>query len=493
MEVHKIYINGEWVHAQKGDSRSIINPYNQEKIAEVSEADRGDTKEAIKAARIAFDLGEWSDFSATARGKMVYELGNLIEKNRTQLAELETLNTGKTFTESLWDMDDIAGIFRYYGGLADKVGGEILQSPNSNSHSRLEREPVGVVGMICPWNYPLLQAAWKIAPALAAGCTVVIKPSELTPLSTLFFTKIAEEIGFPRGVINTVTGPGTTVGAELAESLDVDMISFTGGVVTGKKIIQAAAGNVKKIALELGGKNPHILFAESDWEKAVDFIMNGVFFHAGQICSAGTRVMLEASIHDKVVALLEARINKIKLGNGMEEGTEMGPLISEVQLQKVEEHVNLAVKEGAKLLCGGKRPEEKSLLKGFFYEPTLLTGCQPEMSIVKEEVFGPVLHIEKFESEAEVIQKANDTIYGLSAGFWSNDPARIERVSKALRFGTVWVNDFNIYFTQAPWGGYKQSGLGRELGPTGLEEFTELKHIYQNFNPKPMNWFGSKV
>lgn len=492
MEFHKIYIDGNWIPAQKGARRSIINPYNQEIIAEVSEADRGDTKKAIKAARIAFDLGEWSDFSATARGKMVYELGDLIEKNRSQLAEMETLNIGKTYTESLWDMDDIAGIFRYYGGLADKIGGEILQSPNPNSHSRLEREPVGVVGLICPWNYPLLQAAWKIAPALAAGCTMVIKPSELTPLSTLAFTKLTEEIGFPHGVINTVTGPGESVGAELAESLDVDMISFTGGVVTGKKIIQAAAGNVKKIALELGGKNPHILFAESDWETAVDFIMNGVFFHAGQICSAGTRVMLEASIHDRVVALLADRIKKIKLGNGMEEGTQMGPLISEAQLLKVEKHVNLAVKEGANLICGGKRPTGKSFKKGFFYEPTLLTGCQPGMSIVRKEVFGPVIHVEQFETEDEVIQHANDTIYGLSAGFWSNDPERIERVTKALRFGTVWVNDFNIYFTQAPWGGFKQSGLGRELGRMGLEEYTEIKHVYQNFKPQPLQWFGIK-
>jgi betaine-aldehyde dehydrogenase len=492
MEIHKIYIDGHWIPTQNGDTRDIINPANREKIAKVAEADRADTQIAIKAARQAFDREGWGQIPASTRGKMVYELGNLIEKNRTQLAEMETLNTGKTYTESLWDMDDIAGIFRYYGGLADKHGGEVIASPNPNSQSRLEREPIGVVGMICPWNYPLLQAAWKIAPALAAGCTLVIKPSELTPLSTLAFTKIAEEIGFPPGVINTVTGPGSSVGAELAESHSVDMVSFTGGVVTGKKIIQAAAGNVKKIALELGGKNPHIVFAASDWEKAVDFIMNGVFFHAGQICSAGTRVMLEASIHDEVVARLEERITQIKLGNGMDEGTQMGPLISKDQLLKVEHHVNLAIKEGAKLVCGGKRPTDNALQEGFFYEPTLLTGCQPEMSIVREEVFGPVIHVEKFETEAEVIHKANDTIYGLSAGFWSNDPARIERMSKALRFGTVWVNDFNIYFTQAPWGGYKQSGLGRELGAAGLEEFTEVKHIYQNFNPQPTHWFGNK-
>ncbi|MCC5938629.1 MAG: aldehyde dehydrogenase family protein [Lunatimonas sp.] len=493
MEVQRLYLDGHWIRPLKGESRSIINPCNQEKIGEVAEADREDAKKAIAAAKRAFQEGTWPETPASQRGKMIYELGELIEKNKARLAEIETLNTGKTYSESLWDMDDIAGIFRYYGGLTDKTAGELLHSPNPHSQSRLEREPVGVVGLICPWNYPLLQAAWKIAPALAAGCTMVIKPSELTPLSTLLFTELAEQIGFPPGVINTVTGPGSTVGAELAESWEVDMVSFTGGVVTGKKIMQAAAGNVKKIALELGGKNPHILFADSDWETAVDFILNGVFFHAGQICSAGTRLMLEEPIHDQVVERLTDRIEKIKLGNGMDEGTQMGPLISEAQRQKVAQHVNQAVKEGAKLVCGGKVPSEKHLENGFFYEPTLLTRCHPGMTIVQEEVFGPVLHIERFATETEAIRKANDTIYGLSAGFWSKDPARIQRVSKALRFGTVWVNDFNTYFTQAPWGGYKQSGLGRELGPTGLEEFTEIKHVYQNFNPQPTHWFGSKA
>ena len=487
----ELFINGSWRAAENQKTRTIYNPFDNQPIATVAEGDRNDTQSAINSAKIAFASQEWATFSASERGRMVYQLGDLIEKNREELARLETINTGKTLAESLWDMDDIAGIFRYYGGLADKNDGETIASPNPASQSHLRKEPIGVVGMICPWNYPLLQAAWKIAPALAAGCTMVIKPSEFTPLTTLYFTSLTEEIGFPKGVINTVLGPGHTVGAELAENLDVDMISFTGGIVTGKKIMQAAAVNVKKVALELGGKNPHILFEDGDWETAIDFILNGVFFHAGQICSAGTRVMVASAIHDKVVKHLEERISKIRLGNGMEDGTQMGPLISQAQVDKVAQHVQKAIEEGAKLIVGGKKPKEPALSKGFFYEPTLLTGCDANMVIVKEEVFGPVVHVEKFETEAEAIQKANDTIYGLSAGFWTHDTQRIERVSKALRFGTVWVNDFNIYFVQAPWGGYKQSGQGRELGHAGLEEFQEIKHIYQNFNPSPLNWFGN--
>ncbi|AEL28536.1 aldehyde dehydrogenase family protein [Cyclobacterium marinum] len=486
-----LYIDGRWQEALSKEVRSIYNPFDKQVLASVAEGGRVDAKKAILSAKSAFNSGEWRNFSAVERGRMVYALGDLIEDNKEELARLETLNTGKTYVESIWDMDDIAGIFRYYGGLADKNEGEGIASPNPNSQSRVIKEPIGVVGMICPWNYPLLQAAWKIAPALAAGCTMVIKPSEFTPLTTLLWTELAEKVGFPKGVINTVLGPGHSIGAELAENPDVDMISFTGGVVTGKKIMKAAAGNVKKVALELGGKNPHILFEDGDWETAIDFILNGVFFHAGQICSAGTRVMVATPIHDQVVKHLEQRIKKIKLGNGMDKETQMGPLISDSQLEKVSNHVENAIAEGAKLIAGGKQPSSPALANGFFYEPTLLVGCTKEMAIVKEEIFGPVIHIEKFDTEEEAVKNANDTIYGLSAGFWTRDAQRMERVSKALRFGTVWVNDFNVYFVQAPWGGYKQSGLGRELGHTGLEEFQEIKHIYQNFNPSPLNWFGN--
>lgn len=486
-----MYINGCWVAAGSGNVREIINPCNRKVIAQVPEGDRIDARAAIAAAREAFDSGSWSELPAAERGRLLYKLAERIEAEREILAELESLNTGKTIEESRWDMDDIAGIFRYYAGLADKDGGEVIAAPATNVSSRIVREPVGVCGQISPWNYPLLQAAWKLAPALAAGCTVVMKPSEITPLTTIKLTELAAKAGFPPGVINTVLGPGSTVGAEMAESSQVDLISFTGGIETGKTIMRAASGNVKKIALELGGKNPHIIFADADLETAVDQVLNGVFFHAGQICSAGTRLMIEASIHDAFVKKLKNRMNNIRLGDAFAVGTEMGPLISAEHRTKVEEYVRIGIAEGARLELGGARPDAAELQDGFFYLPTLFTRCTNDMRIVQEEIFGPVISTEKFSTEEEAICRANSTIYGLAAGFWTTSLERCERMSRALRFGTVWINDFNVYFTQAPWGGYKQSGLGRELGRMGLEEYTEVKHIYQNYRPEKTNWFGA--
>jgi betaine-aldehyde dehydrogenase len=485
-----MYIDGQWVNALSGKTRSIINPANQEVIAEVAEGAREDSRAAIAAARRAFDLGEWPRTPASERGALVYRLGELVARDREELARLETLDTGKTLEESRWDMDDIAGIFKYYGGLADKEGGESIASPVPDASSTLVREPVGVCGQISPWNYPLLQASWKMAPALAAGCTLVMKPSEITPLTTIRITELAQEAGFPAGVVNTVLGAGAEVGAELAESPQVDLISFTGGIATGKQIMRAAADNVKKVALELGGKNPNIIFADADFDTALDYVLNGVFFHAGQICSAGARVMVEEPLHDHLVEALAQRIKRIVLGDGFNPDSRMGPLISAEHRDKVERYVEVARQEGAKLVLGGRRPEAAHLQGGFYYEPTLFTNCSNDMKIVQEEVFGPVITIEKFSTEDEAVARANSTIYGLSAGFWTRDPDRIQRMSRALRFGTVWVNDFNVYFTQAPWGGYKQSGLGRELGKMGLEEYTEVKHVYQNFSAKPLNWFG---
>jgi len=487
----RMYIDGQWVDAVSGKTRSIINPANQEVIAEVAEGAREDSRAAIAAARRAFDRGEWPRTPASERGALVYRLGELVARNREELARLETLDTGKTLEESRWDMDDIAGIFKYYGGLADKEGGESIASPVPDASSTLVREPVGVCGQISPWNYPLLQASWKMAPALAAGCTLVMKPSEITPLTTIRITELAQEAGFPAGVVNTVLGAGAEVGAELAESPQVDLISFTGGIATGKQIMRAAADNVKKVALELGGKNPNIIFADADFDTALDYVLNGVFFHAGQICSAGARVMVEEPLHDHLVEALAQRIKRIVLGDGFNPDSRMGPLISAEHRDKVERYVEVARQEGAKLVLGGRRPEAAHLQGGFYYEPTLFTGCSNDMKIVQEEVFGPVITIEKFSTEDEAVKRGNSTIYGLSAGFWTRDPDRIQRMSRALRFGTVWVNDFNVYFTQAPWGGYKQSGLGRELGKMGLEEYTEVKHVYQNFNAKPLNWFGA--
>ncbi|BBD10044.1 aldehyde dehydrogenase family protein [Desulfovibrio ferrophilus] len=486
-----LFINGQWTTGRSTGTREIINPFNREVIATVVEATRKDTQDAIAAARAAFDSGPWPRFAASERAALVRALGDAVEQHREELAHLESLDTGKTLEESRWDMDDIAGIFRYYADIVESdMADSAVQSPIKDSTSTIVREPVGVCGQISPWNYPLLQASWKMAPALAAGCTIIMKPSEITPLTTIRITELAQEVGFPPGVVNLVLGAGHPVGAELAESLDVDLISFTGGIETGRKIMQAASGNAKKIALELGGKNPHIVFADADIETAVDYALNAVFFHAGQICSAGARLLLESSIHDDFVSALRAKMERIVIGNGMVDGTQMGPLISEQHRDKVERAIKLGQEEGATVLTGGKRPDAKELENGFFVTPTLFTNCTSEMRIVQEEVFGPVITVERFETEEEAIILANDTTYGLSAGFWTTDTARQQRVSRALRFGTVWINDFNVYFVQAPWGGYKQSGIGRELGRAGLEEYLETKHVFQNLTPKSLNWFG---
>ncbi|GGD10181.1 betaine aldehyde dehydrogenase [Pontibacillus salipaludis] len=483
------YINGKWVGADSSDTRTIINPYNQEVIATVPEGNETEAKEAIAAARAAFDNGEWAATPATERGAILRTIAEFIERDKEELAYLESLDTGKTVEESRGDMEDIAGVFRYYAELADKDGGEMIDSPVANSISKVVREPVGVCGQITPWNYPLLQASWKLAPALATGNTLIMKPSEITPLTTVKVFQLIEEAGVPAGVANLVLGAGSTIGAELSANEDVDLISFTGGIVTGKKIMQAASSNVKKLALELGGKNPNIIFADADFETAVDQALNGVFFHAGQICSAGTRLIVEESIHDEFVQALVERVKKFKLGSGFDEDTQMGPLISAEHLQKVEQYVEAGVQEGATLAVGGKRPEDPELQKGFFYLPTIFTDCTSDMTVVQEEAFGPIITVEKFSTEEEAVKISNDSIYGLAGGVWTNDTRKAERCAAKMRMGTVWVNDFNLYFPHAPWGGFKQSGIGRELGKLGLEEYTETKHIFQNLNPEPINWF----
>lgn len=488
----QMYIDGKWVDPVSKKTREILYPCDGSAIATVAEGGVEDVDRAVQAARKAFDEGPWPSTPAAERGRLVEKLADKVEENREELAQMESLDTGKTVEESRWDMDDIAGIFRYFGQLADKEAGEVIASPVPNTTSRVVREPVGVAAQISPWNYPLLQASWKIAPALAAGCTIVMKPSEQTPFTTIRITELAEEVGFPQGVVNLILGPGDPTGAEMTRHPDVDLVSFTGGIVTGKKILKAASDTVKKVALELGGKNPNIIFGDADFDTAVDFALNGVFFHAGQICSAGSRILVESSIHDKFVEALKDRISRIRLGDAFEEKTEMGPLISQEHLAKVEGYMELAQEEGANILLGGARPENPPHKNGFYFAPTLITGVKNEMRLAKEEIFGPVITIEKFDTEEQAVAWANDTVYGLSAGVWSKDQNRAERVAAALRAGTVWINDFNIYFVQAPWGGYKQSGQGRELGKPGLEEYTEVKHIYQNHANEPVNWFGAE-
>ena len=484
------YIEGEWVDSSSGETREIINPANGQVIAVAAEGTRDDARSAIAAARRAFDAGEWSGTSNGDRAETLRKISRLIASHRDELAGLETLDTGKTLPESLWDIEDVIAVFDYYAGLADHVGNERIETPRTDAESRLVREPIGVCGQICPWNYPLLQASWKVAPALAAGCTVVVKPSEITPLTTVKLTELIAAVGVPPGVVNLVLGVGEPVGAELAESSKVDLISFTGGIATGKRIISAAAGNVKKITLELGGKNPIIIFADADLDLAVDQALNGNFFHAGQICSAGARILVQAPVHDAFVDALAAKMERIVLGDGFAQGTQMGPLISADHRAKVEGYILSAIDEGAELRKGGRRPDDPALERGFFLLPTLLTGCTDAMRIVHEEVFGPVVTVEGFDTETEALSRANDNETGLSAGVFTTDVERIERVSAALRYGTVWVNDYNVYFPEASWGGYRQSGLGRELGTLGLDEYLEVKHVFVNRKPEKLGWFG---
>ena len=484
------YINGEWVESANKNTRDIINPYNQEVIFTVTEGTKEDAEQAILAARRSFENGEWSQETSEVRGKKVRAIADKITENRDELAKLETLDTGKTLEESYADMDDIANVFNYFAGLADKDGGEIIDSPIPNTESKLVKEPVGVVTQITPWNYPLLQASWKIAPALATGCSLVMKPSEITPLTTIRVFELMEEVGFPKGVINLILSSGEEVGDTLSGHKEVDLVSFTGGIETGKHIMKNAANHVTNIALELGGKNPNIIFDDADFELAVDQALNGGYFHAGQVCSAGSRILVHNNIKEKFEKALIERVGKIKLGNGFDSDTEMGPVISPEHRDKIEKYMKVAKNDGATIAIGGKRPDDEDLKDGLFFEPTVITNCNTHMKIVQEEVFGPVVTVEGFDNEEEAIALANDSIYGLAGAVFSKDIGKAQRVANKLKLGTVWINDFHPYFAQAPWGGYKQSGIGRELGKEGLEEYLISKHILTNRNPEPVNFFS---
>ncbi len=487
-----LFIDGRWVAASAGATRQVINPYDRSVVREVDEADTIDARTAVAAARAAFEDGEWPGWPARRRSALLYRVAELLQRDRAEIARLETLDTGKTLVEGGIDVDDVTGVFRYYATQAESDPGRLVDAGDPSVRSRVIYEPLGVCALIAPWNYPLLQMCWKVAPALAAGNTIVLKPSESTPLTTIKLTELIEEAGAPPGVANLVLGPGGTVGSFLVDSPEVDMVSFTGGLETGSAIMSQAARTVKKVALELGGKNPNLVFADADFEAAIDYALIAVFFHAGQVCSAGTRLVVEDSLHDRFVAELVRRAERIRLGNGLDPDTESGPLVSAEHRDKVESYVEIGINEGARLLTGGRRPDDPRLQDGFFFLPTVFDDCTSDMRVVREETFGPILTVERF-TDADVdtaVRIGNDTTYGLAAAVWTADAGRAEYVARRLRHGTVWINDFGPYLPQAEWGGFKRSGVGRELGHAGLAEYQEPKHIYENTAPEPQRWFA---
>ncbi|NRD76274.1 aldehyde dehydrogenase family protein [Bacillus sp. BRMEA1] len=486
----KMYIDGEWRDAENQETRPVVNPANGEVIAYAPEGTVADTRTAIYAARKAFEDGVWSNLSAQERASYLLKVADKIDEYADELTQLETMDNGKPLREAGFDVADAAACFRYYAGLITKPDGQTYHVADP-MQAMVVREPVGVCGLIVPWNYPLLMSVWKIAPALAAGNTIVFKPSEVTPVTPTKLFEIFEEVGLPKGAANMVMGFGPIVGNEIASHPEVDMVSFTGGTKTGKHIMKTAADTMKKVSLELGGKSPNIIFADADFETAVDYALFGIFAGSGQVCSAGSRILVEASIYDQFVARFVERAKQIKVGPGNEPGTEMGPLVSQPHMEKVLSYIEIGKQEGATLACGGNRMIHDELAKGYFVEPTVFVDVQHDMRIVQEEIFGPVVCIQKFEDEEEAVKLANGTVYGLAGGVFTKDGAKGLRVIKKLRAGITWVNSYHPTYNEAPWGGYKQSGIGRSLGTFGLEEFQEIKQININLQVEPIGWFSN--
>jgi betaine-aldehyde dehydrogenase len=482
---YRMYINGEFAESASKQYFPVVDPSTEEVMAEVPEANEEDVNRAVAAARVAFDSGPWPQTTAQDRGRILFRLAERIRKEAAHLAELESRNSGKPIVEAEYDVADAATCFEYYGGMATKILGHVNPVPD-NALSLSLREPIGVAAQIIPWNYPLLMAAWKLAPALAAGCTCVLKPAEQTPLTALEFASYLTDAGLPPGVVNIITGFGEECGAPLVKHPDVNKVAFTGSASVGKAIMKAAADTVKRVTLELGGKSPNIFFADADFESAIDGALFGVFINQGEVCSAGSRILVERSIYPKFVEAMSAKAKTIRLGPPLERETKMGPLVSKDQFDRVRSYQELGKKE-AKLAAGGGRPG--SMARGYYVEPTIFYDVDNSARIAQEEIFGPVAAVIPFTGEAEALRIANATPYGLAAAVWSRDIFKALRMVKALRAGIVWVNHMQPTYVEAPWGGYKQSGFGRELGPWGIEEYLETKQVHINLNEQPIGWY----
>lgn len=487
-ERYKLYINGEWVNSSNEDFQAILNPATQEVIAQASKATKEETERAIKIARATFESGVWSEEMPQQRAVVLNQIADKLEEQAADIAQLETENNGKVLREAEGDVADAIEAFRYYAGLIQNQTGVTYEAVE-DLQTMIVKEPMGVAGLIVPWNFPLLMTAWKVAPALAAGNSIILKPAEITPTTAVKLFEIIDATDLPKGVAQLLLGDGTVVGQAISESHEVDVVSFTGSTGVGRSIMTAAAGNLKKVSLELGGKSPNIIFDDADFETAVDYALFGIFYGSGQVCTSGSRLLVQEGIYEQFIEAYTKRAQKIKIGPGQLESSQAGAIVSEKHMTGILDYIRIGQEEGAKLACGGHRIERDGMEKGFFIEPTVFTDVTSDMRIVKEEIFGPVVVIQKFKDEKEAIRLANESNYGLAGAVFSTDQNKALRVIRKVRSGITWVNAYHLTNIQAPWGGYKQSGIGRSIGTYGLDEYQETKQINISLNPAPSEWF----